>query len=119
MTTSRMTARRGEVWLARFPFTDLSTTKLRPVVVWAVFGEDAVVIGVFSRVPTRPLRETWVLIEEENKDFAQTGLIKTPVVKTEKLAIVHHSVLERKLGDVPAPLKSSIETGLQRALHLD
>ena len=39
MTTSHMRAKRGEIWLLRFPFTDLSTTKLRPAVVWAVFGE--------------------------------------------------------------------------------
>ena len=64
MTTSQMRAKRGEIWLVRFPFTDLSSTKVRPAVVWAVFGEDAVVVGVFSRVPARPLRETWVLIED-------------------------------------------------------
>lgn len=27
MTTSQMKARRGEVWLVRFPFTDLSITR--------------------------------------------------------------------------------------------
>ena len=58
MTTSQTRAERGEIWLVRFPFTDLSSTKLRPAVVWAVFGEDAIVVGVFSRVPARALRET-------------------------------------------------------------
>jgi mRNA interferase MazF len=114
-----MKARRGEIWLARFPFTDLSTTKLRPVVVWAVFGEDAIVIGVFSRIPTRPLRDTWVLIEEGTEEFTQTSLIKASVVKTEKLAIVHHSVLQRQLGDVPPSLSSRVESGLKKALHLE
>lgn len=49
----------GEVWLVRFPFTDLTTTKLRPAVAQAVHGEDIIVIGLFSRVPDR-LRPTWV-----------------------------------------------------------
>ena len=119
MTTQQMRADRGEVWLVRFPFTDLSSTKLRPAIVLAVFGEDAVVVGVFSRVPARPLRETWVLIDEAEHDFAQTGLAKTSVVKAEKLAIIHCSVLQRRLGRVPQALMSRIGIGLKKALYLE
>mgnify|MGYP005849811165 FL=1 len=119
MTTSQMRAERGEVWLVRFPFTDLSSTKVRPAVVWAVFGEDAIVIGVFSRVPARLLRETWVLIEEGEQGFAQTGLAKTSVVKAEKLAIVHYSVLQCRLGRLSPALMSRIEIALKKALHLE
>ena len=119
MTTSQMRAKRGEVWLVRFPFTDLSSTKVRPAVVWAVFGEDAIVIGVFSRAPARLLRETWVVIEEGGQGFAQTGLAKTSVVKAEKLAIVHCSVLRRRLGRLSPALMSRIEMVLKKALHLE
>jgi len=119
MTTSQMSVERGEVWLVRFPFTDLSSTKVRPAVVWAVFGEDAVVVGVFSRVPARPLQETWVLIEEGEQGFAQTGLAKTSVVKAEKLAIVHYSVLQRRLGRLSPALMSRIGAALKKALYLE
>lgn len=119
MTTSQMRAERGEIWLVRFPFTDLSSSKVRPAVVWAVFGEDAIIVGVFSRIPSRPLRETWVLIEEGQPDFAQTGLVRSSVVKAEKLAIVHHSILHRRLGQAPTTLMAHIATALKRALHLD
>jgi mRNA interferase MazF len=119
MTMAQMRAKRGEIWLVRFPFTDLSSTKVRPAVVWAVFGEDAVVVGVFSTVPARPLRETWVLIEEGKPDFAQTGLAKTSVVKAEKLATVHSSVLQRRLGRLAPALMSRIGIVLKKALHLE
>ena len=75
MTTSQMRAKRGEIWLVRFPFTDLSSTKVRPAVVWAVFGEDAVVVGVFSsnswqiaggRAPNLILRVEWDIISMTN-----------------------------------------------------
>ncbi|MEE8391382.1 MAG: type II toxin-antitoxin system PemK/MazF family toxin [Anaerolineae bacterium] len=119
MTTLQMRAERSEVWLVRFPFTDLSSTKLRPAVVLAVFGEDVVVVGVFSRVPVRPLRETWVVIEEGEQGFAQTGLAKPSVVKAEKLAIIHRSVLQRRLGRVSPALMSRIGIALKKALHLE
>ncbi len=119
MTTSQMRAERGEIWLVRFPFTDLSSTKVRPAVVWAVFGEDAIVVGVFSRVPARPIRETWVLIEEGEQDFPQTGLAKTSVVKAEKLTIVHYSVLQRRLGRLSPALMSRIGKALKKALYLE
>ena len=119
MTTLQMETERSEVWLVRFPFTDLSSTKLRPAVVLAVFGEDVVVVGVFSRVLARSLRETWVVIEEREQGFAQTGLAKTSVVKAEKLAIIHQSVLQRRLGRMSPALMSRIGIALKKALHLE
>jgi mRNA interferase MazF len=54
----------GEVWLVRFPFTDLASTKLRPAFVIAAHGQDVIVVGIFSRNPAGPLRKTWTLIED-------------------------------------------------------
>jgi mRNA interferase MazF len=42
--------KRGEIWLARFPFTDLTTTKLRPALILAMHRKDVIVMGIFSRV---------------------------------------------------------------------
>lgn len=36
-------AKRGEIWLLRFPFSDLTSAKLRPALVLAVHGEDVMV----------------------------------------------------------------------------
>ena len=100
--TSKQKPERGDIWLVRFPFTDLRTTKLRPAIVISVFGDDVIVIGVFSRVPPGPLRDTWVLIPEKASYFAQTGLKKSSLVKAEKIAVIHRSVLYRRLGSIPA-----------------
>jgi len=112
-------ANRGEAWLVRFPFTDLTSAKLRPALVWAVHGEDVIVIGIFSRVPARRLRKTWLLIEEQHPAFQQIGLKKTSLIKAEKIAIVHKSVFQKKLGILPTDLMLRVEQALKRALHIE
>ncbi|MBE9581783.1 MAG: type II toxin-antitoxin system PemK/MazF family toxin [Proteobacteria bacterium] len=108
--------RRGEVWLVRFPFTDLTSTKLRPALVWAVHGEDIIVVGIFSRVPAGTLRKSWLLIEDQHSDFSRIGLKKTSVVKAEKIAVVHESVFQKKLGSLPTKLMVQVQKALERAL---
>lgn len=105
----------GEVWLVRFPFSDLTTTKLRPAFVVAAHGEDVIVIGIFSRVPSK-LRTTWVLIDNEQADFGQTGLKKSSILKAEKIAVIHESVFERQLGSLSSDLIANVQAALKRAL---
>jgi mRNA interferase MazF len=105
----------GEVWLVRFPFTDLTTTKLRPALVLAAHGEDVIVIGLFSRIPDK-LRPTWVLIEDRHPQFGGTGLRKGSVLKAEKIAVVHESVFQRHLGILPADLIAKSYDALKKAL---
>ncbi|MGA7879032.1 MAG: type II toxin-antitoxin system PemK/MazF family toxin [Desulfoferrobacter sp.] len=109
---------RGEVWLVRFPFTDLTTTKLRPALVLAVHGEDVIVMGIFSRIPDATLRKTWLLVEDSHAGFAVTGLKKTSLLKGEKIAVVHESVFQKRLGNMPADIMEHIATVLKKALHI-
>ena len=105
----------GEVWLVRFPFTDLTTTKLRPALVVATHGEDIIVMGLFSRVPTT-LRATWVLIGDRDGAFGQTGLKKSSILKAEKIAVIHESVFQRRLGILSADLIAESQAALKKAL---
>ena len=111
------TPRPGEIWLVRFPFTDLTTTKQRPSFVVATHGEDIIVAGIFSRVPAK-LRATWILIDDQESGFGQTGLKKSSILKAEKLAVIHESVFQRKLGKLPADFMDNVQTALKKALLL-
>lgn len=106
----------GEVWLVRFPFTDLTSTKLRPALVIAAHGQDVIVVGIFSRNPAGPLRKTWTLIEDIHPAFQQTGLKKTSILKAEKIAVIHEEVFQRKLGSLPADIRSQAQEALKKAL---
>lgn len=108
----------GEVWLVRFPFTDLTTTKLRPALVLAAHGEDIIAIGIFSRLPDA-LRQTWVLIDDQHDQFGVTGLKKSSLLKTEKIAVIHESVFQRRLGRLPTDLIAATHLALKKALLLN
>jgi len=108
--------RRGEVWLVEFPFTDLTSTKLRPALVWAVHGEDVILVGIFSRVPAGLSRESWVLIEAQHSEFSRIGLKKTSLLKAEKVAVVHNSVFKKKLESLPKDIMVKAEEALKKAL---
>jgi len=110
--------KRGELWLVRFPFTDLTSTKLRPALVVAVHREDAVVLGIFSRVPAGTLRRTWVLMEDKHSAFPQTGLKKTSLLKAEKIAVVHESVFQKRLGRLAPDVVAQVQEALKQALLL-
>jgi len=84
--------------------------------VLAVHGEDAIVMGIFSRVPGGTLRETWVQIEDHHPEFSRTGLKKTSLLKAEKVAVVHESVFQKKLGSLPSDVKPRVQEALKRAL---
>ena len=118
MTTTQQ-PKRSEIWLLRFPFTDLTSSKVRPALIISEHGDDFIVLGIFSRIPSGTLRETWVLLDSQAADFNQTGLMRTSLVKTEKIAVIHRSVLQNKLGNVTPDVMSTIEVALKKALKLN
>ncbi len=84
----------------------------------AVHNEDVIAIGIFSRIPVGALKQTWVLIEERYPAFVQIGLKKLSLLKTEKIAVIHQSVFQRKLGNLPSDIMAQVQEALKRALLL-
>ena len=111
-----MKPKRGEIWLVRFPFTDLTSTKLRPSLVWVEHRTDLIAIGIFSRVPADALPQTWVLMKDNHAEFSLTGLQRTSLIKTEKIAIIHESVFQRQLGSLPSNVMTQVQEALKKAL---
>lgn len=107
----------GDIVLVKFPFTNLSSSKVRPALVLSIKKEDMIVMGIFSKVPEQ-LEDSWVIIEENTSCFKQTGLKKRSVVKTEKIAIIHQSVIRKKLGSLPIKVMELIKSTLKSTLEL-
>ena len=108
---------RGDVILVRFPFTDLSATKLRPAIVLATHGENVIVVGLFSSVSST-LKNTWLSIEEHHPYFIPTGLKKSSVAKGEKIAVLHRSIIHSTIGSLHTTLLEMLAQRVKAALQL-
>jgi mRNA interferase MazF len=108
----------NEIWLVQFPFSDLTSTKLRPALIISIHREEIILIGIFSKIPTTTLQNTWVLISEQDSNFEQTGLKKTSLIRADKIATVNKTVFVKKLGTLPIDLIPLVQLALKKALNL-
>jgi len=108
----------GEIWLVRFPFSDLTAAKLRPALILAIHREEVIIAGIFSKIPAGGLQNSWVLIQDSDAQFAQTGLKKTSLIRADKIATVSTSVFQRKLGNLSPDLSIKVQKALKIALNL-
>lgn len=108
----------GEIWLVRFPFSDLTSAKLRPALILAVHREEVIILGIFSKIPAGVLHNSWVLIQDSDAQFLQTGLKKTSLIRADKIATVSISVFKIKLGYLSIDLLIKVQKALKNALNL-
>ena len=108
----------GDTVLVNFPFTDLQSSKVRPALVLSIKGEDIIILGIFSRVPEN-LRDSWIKIGDLNPAFKQTGLKKASIIKTEKITVVHQSLIRKGLGSIPPELMLQVKQTLRKTLGIE
>jgi mRNA interferase MazF len=106
-----------EIWLVQFPFSDLTATKVRPVVL-ATYRQDVIILGVFSKIPAGILPERWVLLADVHPDFRQTGLKKSSIIRADKIATVHQSIFQMRLGTLPSDQTPLVKIALKNALNI-
>ena len=111
--------RRGDVVLVAFPFTDLTTTKLRPALVVSsdVFNQknpDIIVVAITSRVPQRIPEAHNLLTPQDQK---QAGLPKPSLVKLGKIVTLDQRLIRKKLGRIPDPTLAFLTFELHKLLQ--
>ena len=110
--------KRGDIVLVRFPFTDLSSSKLRPAVVIAPENSCGDVILAFVSSVIRDTQDTDFVLSESDKDFSKSGLKKTSVFKMGKIATLSKDIVYGKMGSVSPRLQETLDEKLRRALWL-
>jgi mRNA interferase MazF len=84
--------KKGDVVLIKFPFTDLTGSKLRPALVLFESGDDVVVSFITSVLTERFSGDVKVIKSEQN------GLKKDSILRLVKLATLSKSLIAGKLG---------------------
>lgn len=109
---------RGDIVLVPFPFTDLSSSKVRPALIVNLLGADVLVAFISSVVPTPPLLPTDFVLERSHPDFPKTGLKTAAAFKLGKLICLDQSLILRKLGRVSPALQRELDLRLAKAVGL-
>ena len=117
-----MKVSRGEVVLVDFPFPSGAAQKLRPAVVVQNDANNRRLATTILAPITSNIRHmnepTQVAIDPGTPDGLRTGLLRPSAIKCENLATVETQLVRRKIGIVPAPHLSQLETALKAALGL-
>jgi mRNA interferase MazF len=114
-----MTAfKKGDVVLVAFPFTDLTTTKVRPALVissdsFQRSGLDVVLAGITSQIPKK-ISVTDFLLSLEDRRLA--GLPKPSLVRLGKIVTLDQRLIRKKLGRLPESTLTKLTLELQKLL---
>lgn len=118
----KQAVRRGSIVLVRYPFSDLSGTKVRPAVILTPDNllsqmEDVLCLFISSSIPADILPSDFVL-EKTHPSFTRTGLQFQSVFRAHKLALLHKSLVVRVLGEADQRLIEMLNGKLRIALGL-
>ena len=113
---------RGSVVLVRYPFTDLTGTKVRPAIIitpdkFLSSIDDVACLFISSVIPSK-LLPTDVLLEPHHPSFQRTGLKFRSIIRTHKFTVLHKSLVYRVLGNIDDALMSIVDQRLRMALGL-
>ena len=110
---------RGDIVLVPFPFTDLTSSKVRPALVVSANpqGEDLTLAFISSVVPGAEGPSDKIL-RDTDPGFAATGLKRPSVFRMSKLVTLSRSLALRRLGEAPAELLADLDERLACALGL-
>ena len=107
---------KGQIVLITFPFTDLTSKKLRPALVLHEDEKDVTVVFVSSRI-TKATPED-VTVRKEHKEFMQTGLKVDSFIKIGKIATLSKKLIVGELGQIGPELKEEINNKIIKILKL-
>ena len=116
--TNRPPLDRGDVLLVRFPFTDLSAQKRRPaLVIGRPSGDDLVLAFVTSNITVIDAQAEH-LLRPDDPEFRRTGLKTASLVRLNRIATLHRSLVQRRLGHIGPQTLQAIGRRLRHVFAL-
>jgi mRNA interferase MazF len=106
---------KGSIVLVHFPFTDLSSTKLRPALVLYEGHLDVTIAPMTTQRPDHPLPSD-LLIRKGTTSFKTTGLKEESWLLIDKIATLEKMFVEGILGRADDDLKREINAKVAECL---
>ena len=103
----------GSVVLVRFPFSDLSDSKLRPALVLANAGRGDFIL---AQITSNSYADAGA-IEIRDEHFEQGGLKRISFVRPGKLFTANEKLIVRSVGELTIPTRRRIVDSIVRLLR--
>jgi mRNA interferase MazF len=113
--------KKGSVVLIPFPFTDLSSAKVRPAVIVSrdtLKGEDFTV-AFLSSVMKNSSSSAHVFLRQNCDDFVQTGLKTDSVIVANKLATLSKKTCLGEIGRLSKDMEEHLNDALRYVFCLE
>jgi mRNA interferase MazF len=112
---------KGKIVLAPFPFTDLTSSKVRPALCLSekIGSHNQIIIAfISSKVGIDPV-ETDIILDSGATWFHQTGLKVKSVLKLHKLITTEKEYIRSKLGDIQVSVLKKVDEKLKLLFDID
>jgi len=114
-----MSVKKGDIVLVPFPFTDLSTTKLRPaVVLWVDSAGDDITLCFISSQNLTRLSPNEFVLDASDPDFSNTGLKVTSKVRVTRIATLERRLITRRIGKLGVNQIQQLNSAMLQAFQL-
>ncbi|MBI1882993.1 MAG: type II toxin-antitoxin system PemK/MazF family toxin [Chlamydiae bacterium] len=98
-----MNLSQGDIVLTVFPYTDLTSQKVRPAVVLSTTSYNLQEKDVILCLVTSNIRREGsflIRIDTSHPDYHPSGFKKPSAIIVDKIHSLHHSLIKRKLGSL-------------------
>lgn len=114
--------KRGDVVLVKFPFTDLSSSKVRPALVissdnYNHSNADAIFVAISSKLERQQQYD--VAINRDDPEFSITGLKAPALIKTDKIVRLSKSLATRHLGQAGSSTMAKVNSIISGVLGIN
>jgi mRNA interferase MazF len=103
----------GAIVLVRFPFSDLSQSKLRPAIVLADAGRGD---WVLCQITSNPYSDTQAIMLSD-ESFRQGGLQRTSYARPAKLFTANHELMVAEVGVLTVEALRQVINAVVEVLH--
>ena len=94
----------GDVVFVRFPFSDLSDTKMRPALILARTLHDDVIL---SQITSRPYSDPDA-VELSQSSFSDGGLNRTSYIRPVKLFTANLGIIEKRVAHLFPEIRKAV-----------